>query len=568
MTVAFRVSYIILILIFINLASLSIAQDYGPSTNLGSTGVTIRQESAPEPCGFVGSSDIYGIGIRIGYYAQSISIWFANFFVLREAKSLRAINTLFMFAMFIGLIFMSATPSQTYGVEAYIMIQIIFVVWYVGTLDVSKYSRKHWKFDFERAVIKNGCFVGMVIYNVWYWWVGLDVMQKTPCGTFGYFFSKVALDGWYRRANMVLAILAISGDMLLECGHLFRPLRHFYCRKINSAEYQGELQRRLESPMDTTGSSRSYRADPDTSSHIQRSSTPASPRSMLSINPVPPTSFDQELESLPKASSTRSPVVTTSEARNESDANWPDFRELYAADTYISSVLSACPESILTSTRFQITFLRGAIKLYIPYVRPPHGNNAVPLRTCLTTTFEAIRRCHINSPAVCILFSHIYALQSQPFYRYPWLLHRALIEPSHTDQNWRTLAIIANIRITRMPNTTRKWYWIPSAVQGGVVTVGLVLSIELTVWWNSITGVNQIGTVGQLVPFVLGVGGLIKVLWSWLQLRFATVREDGLEHEPNSPETRLATAYYERKEAYESSMEIGNFDGVPHRDDV
>jgi len=558
MTVAFCVKsgYIIPILIFINLASLSIAQNYGPSTNLGSPGITTRQESAPEPCGFVGTSDIYGIGIRIGYYAQAISIWFANFFVLREAKSLRAINTLFMFAMCIGLIFMSATPSQTYSVEAYIMIQIIFVVWYVGTLDVSKYSRKHWKFDFERTVIKNGCFVGMVIYNAWYWWVGLDVMQKTPCGTFGYFFSKVALDGWYRKANMVLAILAISGHMLLECGHLFRTLRHFYCRKINSAEYQGELQCRLESAMDTTGSSRSYRADPDLSSHIQRSSTPASPRSILSINPIPPASFDQELESLPKVSSMRSPVVTTSDVKNESDANWLDFQELYAADTYISSVLSACPESILTSTRFQITFLRGTMKLYIPYVRPPHGNDAVPLRICLTTTIGAIRRRHFNSPAVGILFSHIYALQSQPFYRYPWLLHRALTEPSHTDQNWRTLAIIANIRITRMPNTTRKWYWIPSAVQGGVITVGLVLSIELTVWWNSITGVNQIGTVGQLVPFVLGVGGLIKVLWSWLQMRLGTVDENGSADGPGSPETRLATAYYGRKEAYERSMGI------------
>ncbi len=569
MTVTFtvKIGYTILILIFLNLASLGVAQRYGSTISSGSPRITIRQEAAREdPCGFEGSSDLYGIGIRIGYYAQAISIWVANFFVLSEAKFLRAINTLFMFAMFIGLIFMSATPSHTYSVEAYITIQIIFVIWFVGALDVSKYSRKHWKFDFGRTVIKDGCIVGMMLYNAWYWWAGLDAMQKTPCGTFGFFFSEVALDGWYRKANMILSILAISGHMLLECGYLFRTARHVCCRKVNSAEYQGELQRRLESAMDTMGSSGDYRADPDACSRVQQPSTSASPRSVLSINPVPPTSFGQELDTLPKSLPTKPPVVTISETKNESDANWPDFRELHAADTYISAVLSTYPETILTSTRFQITFFHGAMKLYIPYVRPSHGNDAVPLRTCFNTTFRAIRRRQFNSPAVAILFSHIYALQSQPFYRYPWLLHRALAEPSHRDQKWRALATMANIRITRIPDTTMKWYWIPSAVQGGIVTIGLVLSIELTIWWNSISGVDQIGTVGQLVPFVLGVGGLVKVLWSWL--RFGMVHEHEIEDRVDSPERRLAAAYYKRKEAYERGLGDGASDGVGHEENV
>lgn len=562
--------YTILILIFINLATLSIAHDHGFSTTSTPLVITTRQESPPEPCGFVGTSDIYGIGIRIGYYAQAISIWLANFFVLREAKPLRAINTLFMFAMVIGLIFMSTTPSQTYSVEAYMMIQIIFVVWFVGTLDASKYSRKHWKFDFGRTVIRNGCFAGMVIYNAWYWWVGLDRMQKTPCGTFGYFFTKVALDGWYKKANMVLAILAICGHMLLECGHLCRTLRHFYCKEINSAKYQNEVQRRLELGVDITGSATNGRPDLNACSHIRRSSELTSPHSTRSSNLVPPMPFDQELATIPKSSSTRLPVVTTSEVKTDMnmDSNWPDFQELYAADNYISSVLSACPKSILTRTRYQVTFFHGAMKLYIPYIRPPRGNDAVTLRTCFATVFGAILRHHLNSPVVGILFSHIYALQSQPFYRYPWLLQRALTEPSHRDQNWRTLAVMTNIRFTRMPDTTRKWYWVPSAVQGGVFIVGVVLSVELTLRWNGVTGVNQIGTVGQLVPFVLGVGGLIKVLWSWLQMRLGTVHDEGLDDGERSPESRLANAYYERKEAYERSIGKITPDGVGTAEDV
>ncbi len=567
-TVRSSCTILILILVFFGLASLTTSQKSGSSTISSSPRIAIRQDPAQETCGFAGSSDIYGVGIRIGYYAQALSIWFADFFVLREVDALRTVNTLFMFAMCIGLIFMSATPSQAYSVEAYIMIQIIFVVWFVGTLDVSRYSRKHWKFDFERTVIRNGCFLGMVVYNAWYWWAGLDLMQQTPCGTFGFFFSKVALYGWYRKANLVLSILAISGHVLRECGYLFRTLRRVHCRKINSAEYQGELQRRLDLAMDTTDPSRDCPADPEACSQIQRPFTPTSPYSVLRINRVPPTSFDQEMDTLPKYWPKKSPVVTTSETKNESDGDWPDFRELHAADTYISAVLSACPESILTGARFQKTFLHDAIRINIPYIRPPHSDNAVPLRTCLTTIFRAIRRRHFNSLAVGILVSYIYALQSQPFYRYPWFLHRALTEPTHMDQSWRTLAIMTSIRFTRIPDTTRRWYWIPAAVQNGLVTVGLVLSIELTLWWNQINGVNQFGTVGQLVPFVLGVGGLVKVLWSWLDMRFGTAHESSLEDGVSSPESHLAAAYYRRKEAYERSMGDETSDGVGHEENV
>lgn len=127
---------------------------------------------------------------------------------------------------------------------------------------------------------------------------------------------------------------------------------------------------------------------------------------------------------------------------------------------------------------------------------------------------------------------------------------------------------MGNIRITCIPDTTMKWYWIPSAVQGGVVTIGLVLSIELTICWNSISVVNQIGTVGQLVPFVVGVGGLVKVLWSWLGMHFGTAYEDELKDGAGSPESHLAAAYYRRKEAYERSMGDGTSNGVGHEENV
>ena len=39
-----------------------------------------------------------------------------------------------------------------------------------------------------------------------------------------------------------------------------------------------------------------------------------------------------------------------------------------------------------------------------------------------------------------------------------------------------------------------------------------ILAIELIIRWNSISGVYTIGSTGQVIPFTIGIGGLIKVL--------------------------------------------------------
>lgn len=86
--------------------------------------------------------------------------------------------------------------------------------------------------------------------------------------------------------------------------------------------------------------------------------------------------------------------------------------------------------------------------------------------------------------------------------------------------------------------------------------MGLVLSIELTLAWNHISGVNIIGTVGQLIPFILGVGGLVKVLWSRLRMGGDSDGEEAGEDELEPADVRLAEVYYKRKAAYERSVGI------------
>lgn len=38
-----------------------------------------------------------------------------------------------------------------------------------------------------------------------------------------------------------------------------------------------------------------------------------------------------------------------------------------------------------------------------------------------------------------------------------------------------------------------------------------IISVELMLYWNGITDVYSIRSVGQLIPFVIGLAGLLKV---------------------------------------------------------
>ncbi|OCL13174.1 hypothetical protein AOQ84DRAFT_372415 [Glonium stellatum] len=57
---------------------------------------------------------------------------------------------------------------------------------------------------------------------------------------------------------------------------------------------------------------------------------------------------------------------------------------------------------------------------------------------------------------------------------------------------------------------------IGDAIITASIFIQLVISTELTIQWNYVQGVQSILPVGQLIPFCLGVGALVKVVWGAL----------------------------------------------------
>lgn len=81
-----------------------------------------------------------------------------------------------------------------------------------------------------------------------------------------------------------------------------------------------------------------------------------------------------------------------------------------------------------------------------------------------------------------------------------------------------------------------------------------IAQVELTIAWNRMGGLQTLNTVGQLVPFILGVGGLVKVVWGkWCLLR-KSVKEEP-EFDDSGEEDRAAIeAYRTWKDAYEQRL--------------
>lgn len=174
-------------------------------------------------CGFVGNSDIYGIGIRIGYYTQAIAVWFSNFFLLREAKSLRAVNNLFLFALVVAGFIYAQDARGTYAVEAFLLLQIGLCLLFVSVMECTRYSTRYLKLSPERLAIRTLVLNAGMLFNILFWWHGLDIMRETPCvgagdasstagsdrtghGTYACYVVRADMYGWMRTAMKVLSL--------------------------------------------------------------------------------------------------------------------------------------------------------------------------------------------------------------------------------------------------------------------------------------------------------------------------------------------------------------------------
>ncbi|KAI8966311.1 hypothetical protein F5Y11DRAFT_365894 [Daldinia sp. FL1419] len=148
-----------------------------------------------------GDADSYGIGIRLGLYAQYLAILLVTLFVQEEEAVNRTINLLLQIAIFAGML-LSTNAGTIHAFE------VIIVFWLLlGALSSLTGSGIAGMKSFS-GTCRLLFYTALSSYSCWFFFVGQETMQETPC-TQIVFFGESTLDGWFRTFGKITSIVSL-----------------------------------------------------------------------------------------------------------------------------------------------------------------------------------------------------------------------------------------------------------------------------------------------------------------------------------------------------------------------
>jgi hypothetical protein len=226
----------------------------------------------------------------------------------------------------------------------------------------------------------------------------------------------------------------------------------------------------------------------------------------------------------------------------------PSFADLYDADCYLDDIVGSYDQK--QTRRWQLNLFQNKVRIFVPNLRNFIDSLGALAREVYGIILKG-DKLNISS------LTYIVSVKGYAYDAYIPFLVAILKHPFHSTRPRRPLHIMKRIRLSRLPHKAPKEAWVPWAITTFVICIGQVLAVELVLRWNHVKGVQAFGTVGQLVPFVLGVGELSKVLWTKSKLLWEGRRPEKRRDEVDEGGVdELADAYIARKERYETHVEI------------
>ncbi|KAF1997790.1 hypothetical protein P154DRAFT_524525 [Amniculicola lignicola CBS 123094] len=168
-------------------------------------------------CKFEGNSDMYGLGIRLGYYFQWYGAIFAAWLAPSEVRGLRFTIDAFVSASFLALIILTAgdikslEPAETYIVlllmfGAYLALIPIYI-WRILTACDPYWDPSRYPLVRYSALSANLSFIlliGVLVYQYWFWFNRVPDLNQYNCQQYGFVLGQVRLNS---KASVVLNAL-------------------------------------------------------------------------------------------------------------------------------------------------------------------------------------------------------------------------------------------------------------------------------------------------------------------------------------------------------------------------
>jgi hypothetical protein len=175
-------------------------------------------------CRFIGNSDLYGLGIRIGFYLQWYSTILGSWIAPSEVPPMRLSNSFFVAATFIALIIQVAKDNLTTA-EIYIVLLLTFggylyfvplYMWRLATgcaprWDPSRFSRV--KAGRVFTALNFMLLISVSSYQLWFWVRKVTDTKMAGCVEHGFFFGRFPL----KARGFVVTNIAFQSILLLSC---------------------------------------------------------------------------------------------------------------------------------------------------------------------------------------------------------------------------------------------------------------------------------------------------------------------------------------------------------------
>jgi hypothetical protein len=179
-----------------------------------------------DECGFDGDPDLYGLGIRVSLYIQLLTMCLIPMLGIPKYSRFFTSTGLCLFAATWIVILKESAARTTKGVELYFfswlnLSQIIVVsILPMTSFDLRQMANAKNMMNMNLALTTILAFI--TSYYTWFFWRGLDVLDRSGCeNDYAFFFSKAPVYGWLRTLQKVIWTVALIGAAIREFFNIF-----------------------------------------------------------------------------------------------------------------------------------------------------------------------------------------------------------------------------------------------------------------------------------------------------------------------------------------------------------
>lgn len=250
----------------------------------------------------------------------------------------------------------------------------------------------------------------------------------------------------------------------------------------------------------------------------------------------------------PKTDSIHEEIGLNSSNQTSKVGQCKAFWKVLEAEGYLDLVMSIYPDDAAPIKIHEVRMLRGWIRVYTPIFKTQTNHQTNSYKKCLCTFIKSqILKKEPSLGLQRCLIRYFNALGKHPSWRLPRFYDQMKqlgkkSRPPHQHDLW----IATDVRMFQMPLKITTISWALLAANHLFVVGVMILQLELTISWNNIRGLSKMNTPGQLIPFVLGLGGLIRVLWCKWRLVMRGIKEEMLLDSRPADEYEMALEKYLR----------------------